>query len=52
VPQPELQPLPLFSSMPAMYTSPVTLSPVIWTSRMKVGATLIGLCHVVPLSLE
>ena len=23
--------------MPAMYTSPVTLSPVIWTSRMKVG---------------
>ena len=35
VPQPEVQPLPAFSSMPATYTSPVTLSPVICTSRMN-----------------
>jgi hypothetical protein len=52
VPQPLLQPLPLFSSIPAMYTSPVTLSPVICTSRMKLAVTGIGACQVVPLSLE
>src|SRR6266576_2412185 len=54
LPQPERQPLPLFSSMPAIYTSPVTLSPVIWTSRMNVAPLLtwIGLLQVAPLSVE
>src|SRR5213596_2544440 len=40
--------------MPAIYTSPVTLSPVIWTSRMNVAPLLtwIGLLQVAPLSVE
>src|SRR4029077_14727722 len=52
LPQPELQPLPLFSSMPATYTSPVTLSPVIWTSRMKLVVSCRELVQVSPLSVE
>ena len=54
VPQPEIQPLPLFSSMPAIYTSPVTLSPVICTSRTNVAPLLtwIGLLQVAPLSVD
>src|SRR4029453_3799793 len=44
---------PPFSFMPAMYTVPVTRSPVICTSRASVpGLTCIGLCHVAPLSVE
>src|SRR5580704_9801713 len=40
--------------MPAMYTSPVTTSPVICTLRMKVApeTTCVGLDHVRPLSVE
>ena len=37
---------------PAMYTSPVARSPVIWTLRIKVlcCSRIPGLCHVAPLS--
>ena len=35
-----------------MYTAPVTLSPVIWTLRMKVGATVTAALQVAPLSVE
>src|SRR5215475_923849 len=56
VPQPEVQPLPPFSSMPATYTSPVTLSTVIWTSRTKTAPAGIGrftgALQVTPLSVE
>ena len=39
--------------MPAMYTAPVTLSPVIWTSRMKTALmTSYRGIQVAPLSLE
>ena len=40
--------------MPAMYTSPVTLSPVICTLRMKSAPveTCTGLDHVTPPSVE
>src|SRR5882724_3831638 len=38
--------------MPAMYTSPVTLSPVIWTSRMKLVVSCRELVQVSPLSVE
>src|SRR5436190_6388415 len=56
VPQPELQPFPPFSSMPATYTSPLTLSTVIWTFRTKTAPEGIGrftgALQVTPLSLE
>src|SRR4029453_15225588 len=56
LPQPEPQPLPPFSSMPATYTSPVTLSTVIWTSRTKTAPAGIGrftgALQVRPLSVE
>src|ERR1043166_7673034 len=56
LPQPELQPLPLFSSMPATYTSPLTLSTVIWVFRTKTAPAGIGrftgVLQVLPLSLE
>src|SRR5215467_1678929 len=43
------------SSMPAMYIVPLPdMSPVIWVLRMKVAVllTVIGACHVAPLSVE
>ena len=42
------------SFMPAMYTSPVARSPVIWTSRMKGVPVVIcrELVQVRPLSVE
>src|SRR5215831_10609677 len=56
LPQPDPQPLPPFSSMPATYTSPVTLSAVIWTSRTKTAPAGIGrftaVPQVAPLSVE
>src|SRR6266480_4772150 len=56
LPQPEPQPLPLFSYMPATYTSPVTLSAVIWTSRTKTAPAGIGrstgALQVTPASVE
>src|SRR6185369_3089675 len=59
VPQPEVQPLPPFSSMPATYTSPACapdLSTVIWTSRTKTAPAGIGrftgALQVRPLSVE
>src|SRR5215213_97081 len=40
------------SSMPAMYTSTVSASPVICTLRMKLAVTLTGAFQVAPLSVE
>src|ERR1043166_6346860 len=56
VPQPELQPAPPYSSMPATYTSPLTLSTEIWTFRTKTAPAGIGrftgVLQVRPLSVE
>src|SRR5437773_12501914 len=56
VPQQEMKPFPEFSSMPATYTSPLTLSTVIWTFRTKTAPAGIGrftgTLQVRPLSVE
>src|SRR5438034_10941500 len=56
VPQPDWQPAPPFSSMPATYTSPLTLSKVICTFRTKTAPAGIGrftgTLQVRPLSVE